>query len=124
MPRRITLLALLLTFALAGRDTSNDPDAFGVNFKNDLGKPVLIELCHSDHSAKCDDPYYKNLANENTSYPENISPDVRTEWAVADTHGRLLRCMVLYWNHAPGHSPTVRLSTAPRWTNPCPQGPY
>jgi hypothetical protein len=124
MPRRIAVLTLLLAFAMAGCDTSNDPDAFGINFQNDLGEPVLIELCHSDHSAKCSDPYYKDLAKPGTSYPENIAPDVRTEWAVTDTQGHLLRCVVLYWKHAPGDPQTVRLSSAPRWTNPCPAGPY
>jgi hypothetical protein len=52
---------------------------------------------------------------------ENISPDVRTEWAIESESGRPLRCIVLYWKHWPGHDMQVEVSQAPRWVSPCPR---
>jgi len=80
---------------------------------------VLVALCHSDHSAKCEHAYYRDRIKPGGVESENISPDVRTEWAVANPHGRLLRCVVLYWKYWPGHDVNVRLTAAPRWAWPC-----
>ncbi len=100
---------------------ANDPDAFAVSFENDLTQPVVIALCHSDHSAKCEHPHYRDRIGPGESHPENISPDVRTEWAIEDARGRLLRCVVLYWKHYPGSDQRVQISAAPRWAWPCPR---
>jgi len=117
----LSLSALVFVFASAACDARglNDPDSFAIHFRNDLPVPVVIALCHSDHSAKCEHPYYRDRARPGASYPENISPDVRTEWAIENDSGRLLRCVVLYWKHWPGHDMEVQVSQAPRWTNPC-----
>jgi hypothetical protein len=107
--------------AVAGCDTKhlNDPGAFGVYFQNDPGQTVLVALCHSDRSAKCEHAYYRDRIKPGSVEPENISPDIRTEWAVENPHGRLLRCVVLYWKFWPGHDVNVRLTAAPRWAWPC-----
>jgi hypothetical protein len=117
-------VAVVLSGALlmaAGCEASNDPDAFGVHFQNDLGQPVVLALCRSDHSAKCEHPYYRNRIAPGHTHPENISPDVRTEWAIETPSGKLLRCVVLYWEHYPGSEQLVHLSSAPHWAWPCPR---
>jgi hypothetical protein len=97
----------------------NEPDAFGIYFKNDLAQPVILNLCHSDHSKKCQHPYYRDHIAPGAAYPENISPDVRTEWAIEAPSGALLRCIVLYWKHYPGSDRDLLLSDAPGWSWPC-----
>jgi hypothetical protein len=92
-----------------------------VRFQNDLGQPIVLELCQSDHSTTCDHPYYRDSFPAGFSGEEMISTNYRTEWAVADTHGRLLRCVLLYWRHYNGVTPTIRLSMAPTWASPCPR---
>lgn len=113
--------SLACVAGLVGCDTRgmNDPDAFAIRFANDLPIPVVLALCHSDHSAKCEHPYYRDHIKPGSSTEENISPDVRTEWAIETTDGRPLRCIVLYWKHWPGHDMQVKVSQAPRWTWPC-----
>jgi hypothetical protein len=98
---------------------TNDPDAFGVHFQNDLGEPVWLALCQSAHSATCEHPFYRERVSQGSSLPENISPDVRTEWAVESEKGALLRCVALYWKHYPGHDVQLRLSEASLWRVPC-----
>ena len=98
-----------------------EPDAFAVRFENDLGQPVVLALCHSDQSARCEHPYYADSIGMRSAGLENISPGIRTEWAVLDMHGNLLRCVVLYWKHYPGGTQHVRLSGAPLWAWPCPR---
>jgi hypothetical protein len=117
--RRFSAAIALLAVA-AGCSMSNDPDAFAVHFTNDLGRPVVLALCKSAHSAKCEHPDYRNSVKAGESLGENISPDVRTEWAVETPDGQLLRCVNLYWRHYPGSDQTFRLSAAPRWADPCP----
>ena len=58
---------------------ANDPDAFAVSFENDLTQPVVIALCHSDHSAKCEHTFYRDTIAPRRSGAKNISPDVHTE---------------------------------------------
>jgi hypothetical protein len=120
--KRTLQAALVLAFAgatLASGCDANEPDAFGIHFQNDLGRPVVLALCHSDHSAKCEHPYYRDQISPGSTYAENISPDVRTEWAIESPSGALLRCVVLYWRHYPGSEQRVRLSQAPGWAWPC-----
>jgi hypothetical protein len=111
-------IALLM---IAGCSTTgmNDPDSFAIYFNNDLRQSVVVALCHSDHSAKCEHAYYRDAIAPGTAEPENISPDIRTEWAIETPDGQLLRCVVLYWHYWPGHDEDVRVSAAPRWTWPC-----
>lgn len=113
-------LAFAVFVVCTGCASTNDPDAFGIHFTNDLGRPIVLALCNSSHSAKCEHPAYRDPVKAGESYPENIAPDVRTEWAVETPDGRLLRCVNLYWKHYPGHDQTFRLSGASRWANPCP----
>jgi hypothetical protein len=115
-------MAVLLTLLLVscGSDAS-EPDAFGVRFTNDLGQPVHLALCNSDRSEKCEHPSYSELIPAAGSIEENIAPTVQTEWAVLDDQGRLRRCVLLYWHHAPRDEPTVRLAASPKWANPCPR---
>jgi hypothetical protein len=117
---RCLYLALVVIVAAAGCDSSNDPDAFAVQFVNDLGRPVVLALCNSSNSAKCEHPHYRDSVKIGESYPENIAPDVRTEWAVETPDGQILRCVNLYWKHYPGHDQTFRLSAASAWAKPCP----
>ena len=120
--RWVGYLALALIVAAAACDLSNDPDAFAVHFVNDLGQPVVLALCnsHIGTSMRCEHPAYRDSVKSGESYPENIAPDVRTEWAVETPDGQLLRCVNLYWKHYPGRSQTFRLSAASPWTKPCP----
>lgn len=119
--RRVLVVSAGLLIVLASlSDGSDDPDAFAVRFENDLSEPVVLALCNSDHSAKCDEPYYRDEISAGRSYEVNISTDLRTEWAIETSEGQLLRCVVLYWKHYPGAIETIRVSTAPRWTWPCP----
>jgi hypothetical protein len=111
---------MAVAITLAGCDP-NEPDAFGVSFQNDLGYPVVLALCHSDHSAICEHPHYRDNIAAGNAYAENISPDVRTEWAIETPGGELLKCVVLYWKHYPGSDQRVRLSDAPSWAWPCPR---
>jgi hypothetical protein len=106
---------------LAGCDSRamNDPDAFGIRFKNDLAVPVVLALCHSDHSAECEHPYYRASIRPGDSTEENISPGVRTEWAIETATKRPLRCILLYWKYWPKHDMQVAASDAPVWSNPC-----
>lgn len=115
----IASLACVLT--LVGCDTRgmNDPDAFAIRFNNDLSIPVVLALCHSDHSAKCEHPYYRDHIKPGSATEENISPDVRTEWAIETKEGHPLRCILLYWRYWPGHDMQLRISQAPLWTWPC-----
>src|SRR4051794_22651780 len=95
----LSVVSLACMGGLVGCDTQgrDDPDAFGVRFANDLGVPVVLALCQSDHSAKCDHPHYRDHIKRGHAIEENISPDVRTEWAIESESGRPLRCVVLYW---------------------------
>ena len=106
----------------------NDPDAFGIHFKNDLSRPVVLALCASDQSVDCEHAYYRDDVPAGGGTAENIAPDVRTEWAIESADGQLLRCILLYWKYWPGHNETVRVSEAPRWGTPCsretPAKPY
>jgi hypothetical protein len=97
----------------------NQPDAFGVRFHNDLSGSVVLALCHSDHSRRCEHPYYRDKIAVGEATEENISPDLETEWAVETPGGRLLRCVLLYWKYEPNHTPTVSFSSAPAWSRPC-----
>jgi hypothetical protein len=121
MPKIVALLVGAVVLASAGCSTRgvNDPDSFAIYFKNDLEQPVVVALCHSDHSAKCEHPYYRDRIAPGADVPENISPDVRTEWAIETLGGRPLRCVVLYWQYWPGHDENVRVSAAPPWDRPC-----
>jgi hypothetical protein len=112
-------VALFLILAATAGCDPNEPDTFGVRFENDLAQPVLLALCHSDHSAKCEHPFYRDLIARNEVTEENISPGVQTEWAVESGSGHLVRCVLLYWGHYPGATQRVRLSDAPRWSRPC-----
>lgn len=115
------LVAASIAFGVAGCDARFDePDAFTVQFDNDLGIPVRLALCNSDHSEKCEHPAWTDTIATGESHPENIAPGVRTEWAVLDETGTLLRCVLLYWPHYLGHDQRVALSSAPAWSNPCP----
>jgi hypothetical protein len=86
---------------------------------NDLPTPVTVALCKSAQSERCDDPAYRDTIQVGGSVPENIAPDVQTEWAVESPTGQLLGCVVLYWQHYPGHEMAVRVSSALSWANPC-----
>ncbi|PZS26829.1 MAG: hypothetical protein DLM59_17525 [Pseudonocardiales bacterium] len=112
------ILASCLLLAVACRPP--EPDAFAVTFHNDLGQPVWLALCTSDHSATCEHPSYRSRIAPGGSVPENIAPDVGTEWAVQDKDGRLISCVLLHWRHYPGHPQELLLSKAPPWSNPCP----
>ena len=103
----IVLVLVLGSTFLAGCDLG-DPDAFAVRFDNDLSSPVVLALCHSDHSAKCAEPYYRDHIAPGGSYEENISTDLRTEWAIESTDRRLL----------PLHRPL--LEALPRRDTGCP----
>jgi hypothetical protein len=118
MRAAVATLLLLLAIGLCGCDTRamNQPDAFGVRFQNDLGGLMSLALCNND---RCDSPSYSREVAAGGTDEENISPDLETEWAVEAPDGILLRCVVLYWKYAPSHTPTIRLSTAPRWSSPC-----
>jgi hypothetical protein len=94
-------------------------DSFLIRFNNDLAVPVVLALCNSDHSAKCEHPYYRDKIRPGDATEENISPDVSTEWAIETATGRPLRCVLLYWKNWPGHDMQVALSSAPHWGNPC-----
>lgn len=97
----------------------NQPDAFAVRFQNDLGGSILLALCNSDHSRTCENPSYRDKLAAGSATEENISPDVKTEWAVETPDGHLLRCVLLYWKYAPNHTEIVRFSSAPAWSWPC-----
>jgi hypothetical protein len=114
---------LVCAVGLVGCDTRSvdEPDAFGIHFANDLSIPIVLALCHSDHSAKCEKPDYQDHIKPNGAIAENISPDVRTEWAIEIGDGRPLRCIVLYWKNWPGHDMRVKVSQAPHWAWPCPR---
>ena len=113
-----TVLLVLLVAGCSADDV--DPGVMGVRFENDLPMTVRLAACHSDHSDRCDDPNSLDYLNPGDSIVANITADLRTEWAVEDSRGRLLRCVVLYWRRLPEKSPTIRLSHAPRWQRPCP----
>jgi hypothetical protein len=85
-----------------------------------LALAVFVVSAGSSHRATCEHPAYRNSVKVGESYPENIAPDVRTEWAVETPDGELLGCVNLYWKHYPGHDLTFRLSGASPWANPCP----
>ncbi len=115
----MVICAALMSVAGCSTRGMNDPDSFAIYFKDDLGQPVVVALCHSDHSATCEHAYYRDAIAAGHSGAENISPDVRTEWAIETPGGRLLSCIVLYWRYWPGHDENVQLSAAPRWSWPC-----
>ena len=124
MAYRRTPLGVVLAFAvlvLCGCDMShvNEPDAFAIHFKNDLGRPMRLALCPGDASTNCAGAYYEDQVAPGAVDVENISPDVRTEWAVESISGGLVKCVVLYWKYWPGHDEAVRLSQAPAWATPC-----
>lgn len=50
---------------------------------------------------------------------ENVSPDVRTEWAVESEDEQPLPGVVLYLEALAGHDMQVEASQAPRWAWPC-----
>jgi hypothetical protein len=114
---------VLSAAALVGCDqrAMNEPDAFGIHFANDLSQPVVLALCASDRSVNCGHADYQDHIGVGDATAENISPDVRTEWAIEASNGKLLRCVLLYWKYWPGHDETVRLSASPRWATPCPR---
>jgi hypothetical protein len=109
-----------LLLAACNPNATYEPDAFAVTFHNDLGRPAWLALCQSAHSASCEHPFYRYRIAAGGSYPENIAPDVRTEWAVEAQDGQLIGCVLLHWQHYPGHAQQLRLSAAPSWHNPCP----
>ena len=91
------LLGSLIAAGIEGFPATNHSDGFPVRFQNDLGQPTILALCHSDHSAICEHPYYRDRISSGGATEENISTDLRTEWAVEDANGKPLRCIVLYW---------------------------
>lgn len=115
----ITLLLCAVAFTGCDTRAINDPDAFAIKFNNDTPISVVLALCNSDHSAKCEHPPYRDHISPGSSTEENISPDVRTEWAIETTDGQPLRCVVLYWKYWPGHDMQVYVSKAPQWKWPC-----
>ena len=119
----VALASAACVLSLVGCDTRgmNDPDSFAIRFNNDLSVPVVLALCHSDHSAKCVHPYYRDRVKPGSATEENISPDTRTEWAIETEDGRRLRCVLLYWKYWPGHDMQVTVSQAPGWAWPCPR---
>lgn len=123
--RRQALGSILTTSAallFMGGCSAGQPDTFAVRFQDDLSQPMYVALCHSDHSATCEHPYYRDRVSARGSIEENISPDVRTEWAIEDRTGRPRRCVVLYWKNYPGSDQTVLISQAPRWHWPSSRG--
>jgi hypothetical protein len=116
------MILLICTVVLVGCDTRrfNDPDEFGIRFNNDLSIPIVLAICHSDHSAKCEHPYYRDHIKPGGATTENIGVDVRSEWAIENQDGRPLRCIVLYWKYWPGHDMQVKVSHTPSWAWPCP----
>jgi hypothetical protein len=106
----------VLAFGLSGLTES---DFFVIRFENDLGRPVVLALCRSASSAKCDHPDYRDGLAIGGATEENVTTDLRAEWAVEDRGSHALRCVVLYRKHTPKHVETVRLSEAPRWSWPC-----
>lgn len=118
---RIAIAVVLVLAAVGCGNIVSDSDALAVRFKNDLGKPVRLALCNSDHSEKCENPAYSDPVPAGGSIEENIAPTVQTEWAVLDDRDRPMRCVVLYWQHDPLDEPVIRLSSSPRWANPCPR---
>ena len=113
--------ALFVVFVIAESldPHANDPDAFAVRFINNLDRPVLLALCNSDHSAKCENPPYTDQIDPGKNVEENISPDVRTEWAIEALGGKPLRCVVLYWKYWPHHDVQLNISDAAQWADPC-----
>ena len=89
MPRARLLAAVASLACVAGLvGCDSEPDAFAVRFTNDLSLPVVLALCHSDRSAKCEHPYYRDHIKSGDATEENISPDIRTEWAIESDEGR------------------------------------
>ena len=117
----VLAIAALATSAVALTSCtfSNDPDSFVIEFRNDLDQPVYLALCNSAHSENCDNPHYRKRIAAGASSAQNISPDVRTEWAVESADGEMLRCVVLYWRHYQGHDMKLGLAGTPAWSNPC-----
>jgi hypothetical protein len=121
MLRRRLLAVVASLGCVAGLSGCYDDEPFGIHFVYDLSIPVVLALCHSDHSAKCEHPHYRDHIKAGGATAENIGVDVRTEWAIETEDGRLLRCIVLYWKHSPRHDMDVKVSQAPRWEWPCPR---
>ena len=100
---------------------TDDPDTWAVHMENDLGQPVVVALCQTDHSRMCTSPSYTDHIKVGGASDYNIGPDAAEEWAIKDKSGQLLRCVRLYWKHYPGGDVRLRLSKAPRWAWPCPR---
>ena len=116
----VSLIAAALTQAGCGYLRSiNEPDVFPVYFQNDLQRDIVLALCNGAPDPSCRNPGYRDRIGRGGTTEENISTDVKTEWAIEDTRGRPFRCVVLFWPHYPGHSERVRLSAASRWSSHC-----
>jgi hypothetical protein len=114
-------LAVVLSACVAPSKSDLENDTFAVAFENDLGTPIILALCQSDHSDICEHPHYRERIEVGRSLLENIDLTVPEEWAVTKRDGGLLRCVRLSFVHYPGHRPKVRLSDAAMWANPCPK---
>lgn len=110
----------LLLAACGVSDADLNHDTFPIWFKNDLGQPVVIALCNSDHSDICEHPAFTDPIDDGRLQPENIELHAPEEWAVANSSGNLFKCARLSFAHYPGHSPHVLLSEAAPWADPCP----
>jgi hypothetical protein len=124
VPRRLLgwspwLVSLVGLAPACGALHTGDRDSFAVHFTNDLSVPVVVALCHSANSAKCERPYYRDRIKPGEETVENISPDVRTEWAIESQDGLRLRCVVLSLPRRLGRDVRVDVSHAPLWTSPC-----
>ena len=122
----ICVLALIVTFALKavegfhGVSTITSLVGFRrVRFENDLSRPVVLAMCHSDHSAICEHPYDRIRIGPGRAAEEVTLPSLHTEWAVEDTSGHLLKCLILHWTAHPRSTSAVLLSSAPTWKRPC-----
>ena len=108
----------LFAFVVCGCNARamNQPDAFAVRFHNDLGGLIVLALCNSDRSRRCENPSYRDKIAAGSTTEENISPDLKTEWAAETPDGHLLRCVLLYRKYAPSHTQTVDFLSAPTWS--------
>src|SRR4051812_35100369 len=95
------------------------PGVVSVHIRNDVGRPVILALCRSDHSAVCANPGFRVRIRAGGTTRVVVPSALRTEWAVESLRGTLLRCLILHWHSDPGSTQLVRLSQAPPWADPC-----